>query len=123
MDKRLLQTFRKKLEAQRDETLESLRHVQKDGRTLGQDGPSDTAELSVTSFSREFLFQQSTQRKHLLRNIEAALDRIHEDTFGECANCRNEISSRRLEDMPFTAYCRDCQETLERRQIPERRRA
>ena len=123
MDKQLLQAFRKKLEKQRNETLQSLTRVQQEGRSLGQDCPSDSAELSVTSFSREFLFQQSTQRKHLLRNIEAAIDRIHEGTFGVCANCKNEISPRRLEAMPFTAYCRECQETLELRQILQRQRA
>ncbi len=123
MDKQLLQAFRKKLETQRHDTLQSLARVQKEGRSLGQDCPSDNADRSVTTFSREFLFERSTQRKHLLRNIEAALDRIHEGTFGECANCENQISSRRLEAMPFTAYCRECQERLENRQISERRRA
>jgi len=123
MEKRLLESFREQLQKQRDETVRSLSRVQKEGSSLGQECPSDTGELSVTSFSREFLFNQSTRRTQLLRNIEAALHRIEQGTFGECADCGDEINARRLEVMPFTAYCRECQENLERKNPTQRQRA
>jgi DnaK suppressor protein len=48
-----------------------------------------------------------------------ALERIREGTFGECTSCGEQISVRRLEAMPFAAYCRDCQESLERERVTE----
>ena len=43
-----------------------------------------------------------------LRQIDAALDRIEQGTYGECLNCGNEISAERLEAVPHAALCRDC---------------
>jgi|SRR5581483_614108 len=119
----MLEVFRKRLEEDREETRRSLARVQQEGRGLGQDCPTDSGEVSVTTFSREFLFQQSTQRRQLLRKIDAALERIGNRTFGVCAECGEEIDVKRLEAMPFTAYCRECQENLERQSSGERKSA
>ena len=119
----MLEVFRKRLEKDRGETRRSLARVQQEGRGLGPDSASDSGDVSVTTFSREFLFQQSTQRRQLLRKIDAALERIRNRTFGECAECGEEIDFKRLEAMPFTAYCRECQENLERHSSGERKPA
>ena len=121
MDEVRLESLRKRLEKDREETRRSLLRVQAEGRGLSQDCPTDSGEVSVTTFSREFLFQQSTQRRQLLRKIDAALERIRNRTFGECAECGEGIDVKRLEAMPFTAYCRECQEDLERQSSGERK--
>ena len=43
-----------------------------------------------------------------LRQIEAALDRIDQGTYGVCLNCGNPISDERLAAVPHAALCRDC---------------
>ena len=114
--------FQQILEHQQKETLRSINRVKQEGRGLQADSPQDLGDRSVINFSRELLFQQSTQKRQLLRNIETALQRIREGTFGECLCCGNEISLKRLEAMPFTAYCRDCQDSLERERSVEQER-
>jgi len=111
--------FQQVLERQRDEILRSLARSNKEGRALEEDYPQDLGDRSITNLSRELLFQQSTHRRQLLRKIEVALERIREGTFGECTSCGEQISVRRLEAMPFAAYCRDCQESLERERVTE----
>jgi DnaK suppressor protein len=119
MKKREFSQFQQLLERQRDEILRSLARSNKEGRVLEEDYPQDLGDHSVTNLSRELLFQQSTHRRQLLRKIEVALERIREGTFGECTSCGEQISVRRLEAMPFAAYCRDCQESLERERVTE----
>jgi DnaK suppressor protein len=52
----------------------------------------------------------------LLRQIDEALERIDEGTFGECERCGNDIGSGRLKAMPTAALCIDCATALEKRQ-------
>jgi DnaK suppressor protein len=114
--------FQEMLENRRDEILRSLTRVQKEGRSQQCDWPQDIGDRSVASFSRELLFQEATQKRQLLRRIDEALERIRQGTFGECLSCGNEINPKRLDAMPFTAYCRDCQENFERERSLERER-
>ena len=62
-------------------------------------------ELAITNLNRE-----STIR----RNIELALMRINEHSFGTCAHCQEEIGRRRLEALPWTPFCIRCQEAADR---------
>jgi DnaK suppressor protein len=46
--------------------------------------------------------------------IQAALARMEEGTYGDCVRCGESIDLRRLESVPATRYCVTCQEQLER---------
>jgi DnaK suppressor protein len=115
-----LERFQEMLEHMRAETLESLGRAQQEGRSMGEASRGDMGECSVTNFSREFAFQQSTRKRHALRNIEAALKRIKERTFGRCMSCGGDILIARLRATPFSAYCLACQEKFEREQSVDR---
>lgn len=43
-----------------------------------------------------------------IRMIEAALDRIRNDSYGICVRCGDRISEERLDVLPHTPFCRDC---------------
>jgi RNA polymerase-binding protein DksA len=124
-----LTQLRKRLEEWHADVLRKLTALEREGRGLQQEYPEDIGERAVTSLSKELLFQQATQNRQLLRSIEAAIERIRLGTFGACVSCGNEIGGKRLAAMPFTAYCRECQESLEREQVsvardgPHRQRA
>lgn len=44
----------------------------------------------------------------MLEEIQAALHRIDEGTFGRCVNCGKPIPSERLQAIPYTPYCVPC---------------
>ena len=46
--------------------------------------------------------------------IDQALERIDGGTYGKCQRCGQQIPEERLEALPFTAYCIQCQMHLER---------
>src|SRR5579864_7173894 len=50
---------------------------------------------------------------HHLQKLEGALSRIREGNFGECIHCGKEINPKRLEAVPWTRHCIECQEKLE----------
>ncbi len=56
----------------------------------------------------------SSNYKENLMKVEEALKRIEDGEFGICVSCGTEIPSARLNILPFTLYCIQCQEELER---------
>jgi DnaK suppressor protein len=48
------------------------------------------------------------------RNIEPALIRINDRSFGTCVHCDEEIGRRRLQAVPWTPFCIRCQEAADR---------
>jgi DnaK suppressor protein len=113
MNKVEIAQMQKKLEIQREETRRFLKQVEQETRSLDVDATQDPADQCVTSISRESLFGQISQRRTSLRLIEAALRRIDDGIFGECAGCGGEIPIRRLHALPWTQFCIGCQEAIE----------
>jgi DnaK suppressor protein len=52
--------------------------------------------------------------EHVLAEIDAALQRIDEGTFGTCAACGGPIGEERLEAVPYATLCIDDKRALER---------
>src|SRR3984957_7528416 len=119
MDKKKLETFKKKLETRRNELRNMVVRNQQDGRTADDEATQDVADRAASSYTKEFLFSQSNNDRQLLAMVETALLRIREGEFGECVSCGNEINAKRLEAVPWTRYCIECQEKLEKGQLEE----
>ena len=93
------------------------------GRETVTDDTQDVADQAVLSYQKEFLFSQGTTGHHQLRMVQQALGRVKEGSFGECVHCGNEIGPKRLEALPWTAYCIDCKEKIEKGEIEDPVRA
>jgi DnaK suppressor protein len=119
MDKKKLETFKKRLEERQQALRKTVSRTEEDGRVADQDSAQDIADRAANSYTKEFLFSQSNNDRQLLNMVESALQRIREGTFGECVNCGNEINSKRLEAVPWTRYCIECQEKKERGLLEE----
>src|SRR5881275_2362501 len=114
MDKKKLDTFKKRLETRQQELRRTVTRNQADGRSADEDTAQDIADRATSSYTKEFLFSQSNNDRQLLQMVETALQRIREGAFGECVSCGNEINPKRLEAVPWTRYCIACQEKLEK---------
>ena len=119
MDKKKLETFRKKLEERQQALRKAVSRTEEDGRIADQDSAQDIADRAASSYTKEFLFSVSNNDRQLLQMVESALQRIREGSFGECVNCGNEINAKRLEAVPWTRYCIACQEKQEQGQLEE----
>ena len=121
MDKKKLDTFKKRLEERQQSLRKTVSRTEEDGRIADQDSAQDIADRAASSYTKEFLFSQSNNDRQLLQMVETALQRIREGSFGECVSCGNEINAKRLEAVPWTRYCIECQEKLEKGQLEEAR--
>lgn len=114
MDKKKLESFKKRLEDRQRELRRNVSRTAQDGREADVESAQDIADRAAQSYTKEFLFHQSNNERQLLQMVEGALDRIREGNFGECISCGAEINSKRLEAVPWTRHCIECQEKLEK---------
>jgi len=108
-----IERLRQKLEFQRHETRQFLRRLDQEAQSLDAEATQDSADRCVISLSKESLFERSSQRRTVLRLIEAALKRIADGSFGICVWCGDEIQDQRLQALPWTQFCLRCQGELE----------
>jgi len=119
MDKKKLETFKKRLETRQQELRRNVSRTQQDGRSSDEGSAQDIADKAANSYNKEFLFHQSNAERQLLQMVEAALARIQEGNFGQCISCGKEINPKRLEAVPWTRHCIECQEKLEQGKLEE----
>lgn len=122
MDKKKIEYFKKKLETRQQELRRTVTRTEQDGRTADEESTQDIADKAASSYNKEFLFHQSNNERQLLQMVEGALSRIREGSFGECISCAKEINPKRLEAVPWTRHCIECQEKLEQGLLEEQSR-
>ena len=113
MEKKRLEYFRKKLEERQQALRRTVVRTEQDGRAADLDSAQDIADRAASSYNKEFLFHQSNNDRQLLQMVEGALSRIREGNFGQCISCGEEINAKRLDAVPWTRYCIECQEKME----------
>jgi len=119
MDKKRLDQFKKRLETRQGELRRLVSRNVQDGRAADEQAAQDIADKAANSYTKEFLFHQSHNDRQLLQLVEEALGRIREGSYGECVNCGNELNAKRLEAVPWTRYCINCQEKVEQGLLEE----
>jgi DnaK suppressor protein len=118
-----VQRFEEKLLQQQTLLERSMLTAVEEGRQTVADATQDVADQAVSSYQKELLFTQGTTGHAQLSQIRFALERIGDGSYGECLQCGNTIGSKRLEAVPWTPYCIDCQEKIENGEIEDPVRA
>jgi len=79
--------------------------------TAGAGG--DTADLAFDSAGEEVTSQIAQLESRELRQIERSLMRLKQGTYGVCEGCAHKIPITRLNALPFTTTCIQCQREME----------
>jgi len=74
----------------------------------------DVVDKAESSYTKEFLLSLSDTERDQLMLIDEALRRVDKGDFGLCQLCSQEISRKRLNALPWTPYCINCQEKAEK---------
>lgn len=106
--------FKEILLGQLAEHSEHIRVDQAAALELSDDGVKDSSDLSVMDVSKELAFRLGDRESQMVADIDQALLRIKEGTYGICVRCNKPIDERRLEAVPTARYDADCQALLER---------
>jgi DnaK suppressor protein len=102
--------FQKILELKDAELVELLRN--RDGLTI-ESSPDPMDEIQCAS-ERDLAIRNVDRESNLLRQVKAALQRIHDGSYGTCIECEWVINPKRLAAVPWASRCIECQGAADR---------
>ncbi len=76
-------------------------------------GGNHLADTASATLGREIDYTLEDNAEQVLSEIDAALQRIDDRTYGICSNCGSEIPQARLEASPWASLCIDCKRRAE----------
>lgn len=115
--------YEERLRQQEKQLEKSLLSAVRQGRETVAEDTLDPADQAVLSYHKEMVFSQGTEGHTQLTLVRLALERLDQGGFGECLHCGRPIGEKRLDALPWTPYCIDCQERVERGEIEDDLRA
>jgi DnaK suppressor protein len=113
MDVDKLEHFRSMLLEQLAQHTENVRGDQASALDSMDDGVKDSVDMSVQDVSQELALRLGERESQMVADIDQALMRMDEGTYGTCARCGNTIDERRLEALPTARYDAKCQTEIE----------
>ena len=105
--------FKQILIAELREHTEHVREDQAAALELSDDGVKDTVDLSLMDVNKELALRLGERESQMIADIDQALMRIEEGSYGICAHCGKLIDERRLEALPTARYDAVCQAIIE----------
>ena len=106
--------FRKLLLEERRRVAAAIENLQEDhAGTLSDEAGEETAydnhlaDTATETYDRELDYSLEENSETVLREIDAALQRIEDGTYGVCEGCGKPIEEERLEAIPWTRLCID----------------
>lgn len=92
---------------------EALRPVGGEASGNLSDVPIHPADLASENNEEEITLDLMENEGRILAEIDDALKRIEQGTFGRCENCHREIPRERLDAVPYARYCIRCARKLQ----------
>jgi DnaK suppressor protein len=121
MERAKLKSIKVALEARRTVLLEDLQRLDQEMQWLGDDQSNERGGLGnhlgddgSSVMEQERISTVSADLNQVLQQVNAALERMNQGTYGICQRCGKEIAAARLEAFPYVTYCIECQSYLER---------
>jgi DnaK suppressor protein len=116
-----LKNARDKLLEMRRQVLREIDNDLKEGREGTKDDGMDTYDLASEERDREINFILSDREREKVLAIQEALERIEDGSYGICESCESDIAPGRIEALPFTRLCVNCQSDREKEMKQSRR--
>jgi RNA polymerase-binding protein DksA len=120
LKKEKLMFFKKLLEKQREVLINQIQHLGDDALKNIKESSGDLsshtlhmADLATDNYNRDFSIGLVSSEEDLLRQIDDALRRIKDGTYGFCSQCQKKLPEKRLKAMPYAELCIDHQEEKE----------
>lgn len=118
MNKKDLEKYRRLLEEKKSALSAEIAKTRRAEEETTEESTQDIADKAVSSYTREFLYSLTDGERNTLLQIDDALGRIEDGTYGFCLNCGTAMTEKRLNAVPWAPYCLDCQELSEKGMLP-----
>ena len=114
MPKRELEKYRKLLQEKKTSLLAELAKTRHAEEETTEESTQDIADKAVSSYTREFLYSLNDAERSTVQQIDQALGRIEDGTYGLCLNCGTPMNEKRLSAIHWSRHCVECQELAEK---------
>jgi len=122
-NKKELAEFKKIVLKRKEEVLDDIKHISEDTLKKSQKEASGDisgytyhmADVATDNYDREFSLGLASNERKMLYELDDALKKIEEGTFGICEDCKSPIAKNRLKAVPSARLCVKCQEKKEKR--------
>lgn len=124
--KKDLDVYKEKLFNLKDQVLRQIRDISEDTLMKSQKDMSGDmsgyglhlADVATDNYERDFNLKLVSNERRIVMDIDAALKRIEDKTYGVCEMCKKHIVKTRLKALPHAKYCCKCKEKLEKENKP-----
>jgi DnaK suppressor protein len=106
--------FRQLLHEKRKRLIEQAQETLSTEMVLAPEDRFDEVDQASSEYMQAFSFRLRGRERFLMDKIELALKKIDEGTFGECEECEEPISLKRLQARPEAPLCIQCKEAQEK---------
>ncbi len=113
MNKKERERYRNKLLKKKEEIVNKISETYNESKEVESGIAQDVVDKAESSYTKEFLLSLSDAEREQLLLIDDALKRIDKKELGICQRCGKDINKKRLDVVPWTSYCIDCQEIEE----------
>ncbi len=124
MRTREIDRIKKKLLELREEIIDEIQHFETNQRDSAKDSAGEVssftthpADMGSVTQEREKAFILADHERRTLAQIDEALERIDNGTYGDCDECGKKINIKRLASLPYAKLCLECKEIEEREAI------
>ena len=108
MKRRSWETWERELRRRRDVLFKEVADTEDDLRFLAEDRESEIEERGQSERAARLLAALDVRGKREIEEIDGALRRIRDGTYGVCVECGDNIALPRLQALPATSFCIDC---------------
>lgn len=123
MNKKELARFKKLIQAERDRARRNLGMIEEEisdrtsNKASGNQGYSNhMADIGSDAMEQEQAFLHASQETEYIKQLDEALKRIEDGTYGVCEECKEKIPVKRLEAYLAAEFCVACKSKLEKLQ-------
>ena len=114
MRKAFLKKARETLEEMRAQLLRNVQQDLNAVRDASKDEGMDTYDLASDARDKEINLILGDRDREKVQAIDEALSRVDDGSYGICESCESDIAEARLQALPFTRLCVNCQAERER---------
>lgn len=122
MEVKDLKAFKERITTIKDELLYQIKDLSENTLMKSQKDMSGdisgytlhVADVATDHYDREFNLNLVANERNVLMQVEDALKRIEDKIYGICQQCEKLIKKSRLKAIPYTRYCKRCQDKFEK---------
>ena len=122
LNKKELLEYKKVITKRKNEILDAIERISEDTLKKSQkDASGDIsgytfhmADVATDNYDREFSLGLASNDRQSLYELDDALKRIEEGTFGVCEECKTVLTKARLKALPYARLCLNCQQKREK---------